>query len=152
MALRSLDLMIGDWVLADNIPMQVTNLSILGGDIICVMKPFMSYDIPYAANKVALTHGARNIKHIKPIPLTKEILEKNGFVPQKPENHIEIVYCLQNIRTAIADEMYALWLEEESFDLVLRVKGKDMVRITIKYIHQLQHALRLCGIEKTIEL
>ena len=86
---------------------------------------------------------------VEPIPLTPEILEKNGFKPYIPENHLETVYACQDVSKAVADELYALWpYQDGSFYLLLRVDGKDMVRIDVRYVHQLQHALRLCGIKK----
>jgi hypothetical protein len=94
-----------------------------------------------------------NIKNVEPIPLTPEILEKNEFKPYIPENHLETVYACQDVSKAVANELYALWsYQDGSFYLLLRVGGKDMVRMDVHYIHQIQHALRLCGIEKTIEL
>lgn len=90
---------------------------------------------------------------IQPIPLTIEILKKNGFKPYIPENHLETVYACQDISKAVAGELYALWpYRDGSFYLLLRVDGKDMVRMDVHYVHQLQHALRLCGIEKEIIL
>lgn len=99
-----------------------------------------------------IVHGVY-IDAIEPIPLTPEILEKNGFKPYIPENHLETVYACQDVSKAVADELYALWpYQDGSFYLLLRVNGKDMVRIDVRYMHQLQHALRLCGIEKEIIL
>lgn len=89
----------------------------------------------------------------KPIPLVPEILEKNGFKPYIPENHLETVYACQDVSKAVANELYALWpYQDGSFYLLLRVDGKDMVRMNVHYIHQLQHALSLCGISKKFEL
>ena len=94
-----------------------------------------------------------DIDKVLPIPLTPEILEKNGFKPYIPEYHLETVYACQDISKAVADELYALWpYQDGSFYLLLRVDGKDMVRMDVRYIHQLQHALSLCEIEKEIEL
>lgn len=106
-------------------------------------------------NKVAPADFCQKkwIEEIKPIPITAEILEKNGFKPYIPENHLETVYACQDVSKAVADELYALWpYRDGSFYLLLRVDGKDMVRMDVHYIHQLQHALRLCGIEKEIKL
>ena len=90
---------------------------------------------------------------VESISLTPEILEKNGFKPQIPQNHIETVYACQDVSKAVAAELYALWsYRDGSFYLLLRVDGKDMVRMDVHYIHQLQHALRLCGIKKEIIL
>ena len=90
---------------------------------------------------------------LSPIPLTPEILEKNEFKSYIPENHLETIYACQDVWKAVADELYALWpYQDGSFYLLLRVNGKDMVRMDVHYVHQLQHALRLCKIEKEIIL
>ena len=67
----------------------------------------------------------------KPIPLTAEILEKNGF-----EYYNDAAWVLANWFILVCE-----------FDW-LRYNDK----IKIKYVHELQHVLRLCGIEKEIEL
>lgn len=89
-------------------------------------------------------------KYCEPIPLTAEILEKNGFEGRN--------YCYLKI-----DDFS--YLEYYSFEHRLRkiYNGVDewenhaVVRDIIfqchcTYVHELQHALKLCGIEKEIEL
>lgn len=73
--------------------------------------------------------------YLDPIPLTPEILEKNGFV----YNDLPFVQS---------------W---EQFGLSLHLGGNGYrincgqnVAMVIDSVHQLQHALRLCGIEKEI--
>lgn len=77
---------------------------------------------------------------IQPIPFTPEILEKNGFI------HYTDFY---------------MWKEESSEPVHLDNYNEDGWRLRIncdnipcecKYVHQLQHALRLCGIKKEITL
>ena len=76
-----------------------------------------------------------NIDELKPIPLTPEILEKNGFIKESRENHGNILqYCI------LTD---GLWID---------VSGENYFEGKLEYIHQLQHVLRLCGIEKEIIL
>lgn len=77
--MKAEELMVDDWVLAEGKPVQVTNISVLGGDVIRVINPFMSYDIAYASNIIALSNGAKDINKIEPIPITEDILKKNGF-------------------------------------------------------------------------
>lgn len=79
--------------------------------------------------------------NIEPIPLTPSILEKNGWV--------ENLY---------SDESYVNE-ELECLPLVVGVDGNKWwwhvgaeLVIPINYVHELQHALRLCGIEKEIVL
>lgn len=81
---------------------------------------------------------------IKPIPLTPEILEKNGFKYKEGEigmYGVEITPCYLRddvpFEVFCDGEPFAIWFKEP---------------ISIKYVHQLQHALRLCGIEKEIVL
>ena len=143
MALRSLDLMIGDWLYYKGqfnaFPFKVESIT--------------KKKVGYHAEPNEHRMYYLRLSECKPIPLTEEILEKNGFKPYTPENHLEIVYACQDVSKAVADELYALWpYPDSSFYLLLRVDGKDMVRIDVHYIHQLQHALRLCEIEKEIIL
>lgn len=144
--LSAKDLMVGDWVsvIIEGETYQ-GRVSRIEGDTenICVSL----YNAPYG------WEDGDAFDDISPIPLTPEILEKNGFKPYIPENHLETVYACQDVSKAVADELYALWpYQDGSFYLLLRVDGKDMVRMDVHYIHQLQHALRLCGIDKTIKL
>ena len=78
--------------------------------------------------------------YIKPIPLTPEILEKSGF-------------------EYINDE-YGCWLlgkielrEREPynglFEVEISISGET---VFLHYVHELQHALRLCGITREIIL
>lgn len=85
----------------------------------------------------------------EPIPLTAEILEKNGFVYKEAE------------KTCATDAFHLWWLDGSIFSLnddswwrsikdgKLRVKFGGF---PLKYVHELQHTLRLCGIDKNIEL
>lgn len=69
------------------------------------------------------------------IPLTAEILEKNGF--EKCE---------------IPEIEYIGWRLNEEFSVELNaIDDFDWNDVHIAYVHQLQHALRLCNIEKEIE-
>lgn len=87
---------------------------------------------------------------IHPIPLTTEILEKNGFV-LKPDGWL---WCEEE------------GSEEQNYIFIQFRKGCDEVRIVelnfvnnvlakfrkIQSVHELQHVLRLCGIKKEIVL
>ena len=83
---------------------------------------------------------------IFPVNLTPEILEKNGWIWEDKDvlylyleiNGYKVAECLPHISDA-------------AIRFVL-VYGGTRLRITIQFVHKLQHALRLCGIEKTIEL
>jgi hypothetical protein len=90
------------------------------------------------AGKVMLDYNdLYGYDEIESIPVTAEILEKNGFV----WNGLPFV------------------LSWEGFGLALYVGGDGYIvncganaSFTVSYVHQLQHVLRLCGIEKEIDL
>lgn len=75
--------------------------------------------------------------NVEPIPLTAEILEKNGFV-------------YNAIPFADGWEQFGLTLYRGGNGY--RIDCGINVSLIIDCVHQLQHALRLCGIEKEIEL
>ncbi len=84
-------------------------------------------------------------RHLFPIPLTAEILEKNfqEFLPG-----INLMYKLKGPYCAVNED--GQWV----FGLV-KVDGENSTRyplVKISYVHQLQNALRLCGIEHEIIL
>ena len=94
----------------------------------------------------------------EPIPITPEILEKNGF--EKLMNESERVAA----RLGRKPQFTGYWMFELSnFDSVLYCPETNFLRIkyllgynsdfmNIDYIHQLQHALHLCNIKNDIEL
>lgn len=71
------------------------------------------------------------LEDITPIPLTPEILEKNGW---NEETH-----CFYN-----EDTMCELDLRMDNGGYVWINGG--VVVCSIYYVHELQHALRLCGL------
>lgn len=84
------------------------------------------------------------IKFIEPIPLTTEILEKNGFV--KDEKNDNMYYW----NWGVIDDCMS-YDKETSKVRIFSVSGLTFVKI-LQYVHELQHALRLCEIKKEIEL
>lgn len=83
---------------------------------------------------------------LTPIPLTADILEKNGFVKQAYDGWL---ISVDNGRGQIE-------YRTDYFDGLLRInynkKPFSKLMIKVKYVHELQHALRLCNIEKDIEI
>lgn len=90
------------------------------------------------------------LDYLDPIPITPEILEKNGW-----KGWIE--------HSTIARSISVL-IEENTNLCIQEVKGQDAMFVQIshcgagtfefrkhlKFVHELQHALRLCGIDKEI--
>jgi len=83
-----------------------------------------------------------SIDIIRPIPLTAEILEKNGFA-KKLNKH-----CYHDEDTRILIEYYKGCI---LIDITVNEYCEDEVTYSLPepyYVHQLQHALHLCGLNE----
>ena len=124
--MKANELMLGDWV------------KFPGGTIDKIVDlPYIEGKGIFASFAASATLFPISVEKIEPIPLTPEILEKNGFI----YNELPFVQG---------------W---EQFGLTLTNGGNGFrincginVAMIIDSVHELQHALRLCGIEKEIEL
>lgn len=90
-----------------------------------------------------------DISFIKPIPLTCETLEKNGF---------EVT---RNMSSSGNKDVWSLRVSKNKVFHIIEHHNKRKFpyfwielgsNSDIKYVHQLQHALKLCEIEKEIVL
>ncbi len=88
--------------------------------------------------------------YIKPLLITPEILEKNGFKGEmyafldiSPDLYLEYYYHEHRLRE--------WWTGIDEWNNDAEVK-EIVFKCQCHYIHELQHALRLCGIEKEIVL
>lgn len=81
-----------------------------------------------------------NVGILRPIPLTPEILEKNGF-----EKHIS------DTRMFFQHDEYHLsyYIVNKHFTIYNQIDGSLIQRVIVN-VHELQHALKLCGIDKEI--
>lgn len=87
-----------------------------------------------------------NIDEIKPMPITSEILEKNGF------EKIEAKYYRYFLEEKGYYEAVRVYFDEEP-NVDVRVLDRSEFKGRFKYIHELQQAMRLCHIKgKEIEL
>lgn len=105
-------------------------------------------------HEVALTHqgiccGLAYIDHLEPIPITPEILEANGF-----EKHCGGIFRYEWMWQGESSGITLCSFDEELWFVDLFFKeGKDiMCNIPTFSVHQLQHILRLTGMEKEIKL
>lgn len=122
------------------------------GDLVAYRK-----DFPDRVNAIAIGGHAVSLEHdswqqmssISPIPLTPEILKKNGFdflyssvpggTPQEQR--------MRKVDTYKWLELVVNYYHETNDFQMVNFRG-----VRLNYVHQLQHALRLCGIEKEIVL
>jgi len=141
--IRANELMVGDWVMLYDKPRKV--------------------EIIYDSNRVQTDCIEEDCEAVEPIPLTPEILEKNGFVEK---NYIaetlgyEIFGYEENLCGVSYDDEDDWWFSTFVQYTICDYDGSpedwgfcEKARIpNIKYVHELQHALRLCGIDIEIKL
>ena len=86
---------------------------------------------------------------LRPIPLTAEILEKNGFrIIFDDELHISYFQDIKSFHIEVKIDKIGIYQKLSIFNGL----GDGVTITECQFVHQLQHALRLCGIDKTIEL
>jgi len=131
---------IGDWVYSSfsDKPCRIVGIKLLEGD--------------YADVKVEGVEGWKDINSLTPIPLTPEILEKNGLhlYNRKTNNLMEDCNhsdCFEE------DEEFRMELSlDYNGKIRWSINGDEYSIMPLDYVHQLQHALRLCNINKQIIL
>lgn len=129
------ELMIGDWVLKD--------MNFLEDDPMYTQTDYQPYQIITGEDiDLACETNWLGDDVYQPIPLTLEILEKNGFVKSKyGDLTLELDDALGTTEIVLVptyDEAYYWW----------RINNELITKI--KSIHELQHVLRLCRIDKVI--
>lgn len=118
--------MIGDWVRMKKHPEATFQMEdVSGTELFKRWTADGEYMLPYSYSE------------IEPIPLTPEILEKNGFV----YNDMPFAQSWEQFGLA-------LYLGGDGY----RINCGQNVAMIIDSVHELQHALRLCGIDKNIEI
>lgn len=133
MAIRVTDLMVGDLVLHDGKVIRV--------DAVHKRK------IGYHKTKDKLTWLFSG--QFEPIFLTPSILEKNGF--EKDEliesyNH----YCGMDNRVSLNDDFYYINSRNTWYVHIDSEDYRTIASCELTYVHELQHILRLCKIDKRI--
>lgn len=139
------DLMVGDWVLHDGKPKKVECIW-FDGCVSLKEYPPKTWSSVYADKYLA--------DELEPIPLTEEILVKNGFdyafYTVSETLDIRLMVAKINgdyIEIRLDKKTIGVWLDyDENGDGVY----SDYLFPLPCYVHEFQHALHLCGIEKQI--
>ena len=138
--MEATDLMIGDLVLINETPRKIQGIDSLDSEIIADGEIYtLAEDRYHSEDKVDGVH------------LTPEILEKNGFEMTKQESWwSEWKFQPKNGgRTIFITNINCI---NGGYDFGCYREGIFVDFFNIKDAHELQHALRLCGIEKEIVL
>lgn len=134
--LKICDLSVGDWVEYEGLHYPITFVGYgEGGDgsLVNLIRPDLSC-------------FTCKISDIHPIPITPEVLEKNGFESTTNPNVFTLTHGeLQLYVSKEFDGWYMSFVNFRERLCILQVIRRG-------YIHQLQHALRLAGVEKEINL
>ena len=83
-------------------------------------------------------YSSAKIEDIVPIPITPEILEKNGVALAEDYDEYSALYTCPQFSVIKYGDSYTFEVPQ--------------ARVRVEYVHQLQHAIRLVGIEKEIEV
>lgn len=134
--------------------MNTSNLStkdLMIGDWVSLSKGYWSENRQVELIDIEMI--AESVYFATPIPLTPEILEKNGFKRDPFWHHCDkdfgdYTICVQ---LGYANKIEYIKIAEKGVDDVIPSERTKMYLTHIKYVHELQRALRLCGIEKEIE-
>lgn len=124
--MKANELMIGDWVMSKGLKTPVEVCSIMNHYETTIY--FCCQGNEFIVNSYQL----------EPIPLTSEILEKNGLASDPYGCHFK------------EDKYMALEISVEDDGIYWTINYNEYGILKLKYVHELQHALRLCKIDKEI--
>lgn len=135
------ELMLGDWVSVSGTNMQVAALGRTKAGFLDEKGEMFYHDYD----------------NIHPIPLTAEILEKNGFLLHKSASYFKQYMWTTGGISDYADVYIEVGKDHQDnwrWDLLqfkLNFYSGEAWFLKKHYVHELQNALRLSGIEKEIE-
>lgn len=133
--MKATELMIGDWV-------------------------FIAGSKPFKINSIYLTDQFERVQEtddvdakvesLQPIPLTPEILDKNDF--EEDDYYFQYTLYLDGKR-AKSRCIVVVPQDDDWSEIDVTVRnGIADINISIQYVHELQHAMRLANIEKEVVL
>lgn len=117
--MKAEELMVNDWVSYEGAKCKVAGFLYGKCEVTFTRIGETIYDVP--------------LKYILPIPLTREILEKNGW----RYNDAPFVQGWEQYGITIINN---------------RITCGQNVSMKVEFVHELQHALKLCAIELEIKL
>lgn len=141
------ELQIGDWVYLGEkarYPMQI--ISVLGNINSSEGGVFLDFE----GNEGDIWDA--DVKNIVPIPITGELLERNGF--EKVGSNMCVDYEVEAIweREIKDGQLVALEKYPDEEEMVFGCDSCLWQGVNIKYVHQLQNAMRMVGIEWEVNL
>lgn len=146
--MKASDICIGDWFKSTdyNAPFRVT----------AVYHNVVQTQADYQSEIDGNWYSEAEIKDLVPIPLTEDILVKNGF--EYAYNEVSKMQNKQLLVANIGDHYIEIRLDKRNvaiwYDYDEDGDGvySDVLIDLPHHVHNFQHLLRLCGIEKEFEL
>ena len=145
--MKATELMIGDWVIFEDEPLKVQHVYNNGFDDVVAE---ITED---SLNEYGVCEEIRDVRSVScsPIPLTPEILGKNGFYDRTPQWYYKIFLSNDCFDIAISlvyreievSKMYGVGTDCEEVEYSSAIVFDNDI-----CVHELQHALRLCGLDE----
>lgn len=131
--MKANELMIGDWIQRNGKNFQVTS----------IMDGYISTD----------EHSDSHDYHFNPIPLTPEILEKNGIKrkainDEEPYYQDEEGYYYYQYGELGINTLH-IWFWYKDGDIMMPSNCTKWIKLS--FVHELQRVLRLCGLDELAE-
>lgn len=134
--MKATELMIGDWAIFNGNPLKVQAIDSRDSEIVAEDGIFCTEESrwAYTADKV------------EGVPLTPEILEKNGFCFVKSSDRDSVwngwwIYKDLELGTCCLNR-------EDNWPCYINITDSN---VPCEYVHQVQHALRLCGLNEVAD-
>lgn len=153
--LKISDLSVGDWVGIDQAELNIPSDDLATAYIEKLRKPIrikgISEDSDTVLADIETVDGWGSImmkcEYLHPIPITAEILEKNGFVKKNYDNGKMWDWWCDNV-------LVRKYADEDIYRFIVALSSMHYTTTMVvgKHTHQLQHALRLAVVDKEINL
>ena len=146
--MKATDLMCGDWVLINGTPHKIQAIDSIDAEILADNELYYIGENKYHSED-----------KIEGIPITPEILKKNDWYWGLTSNEEDIVSCVGGAYDEhwVYDEgagEISLFFPKDTDGGVLKIDDQgfnrhlEFVWCDTLYVHELQHALRLCGLNE----
>ena len=138
--MKASELMSGDWVIRKGIPSEHMQIAGFNEFKNLVYMDFQGRGI------------TENLDGIEPIPITTEFLERNGFID--PSYSKKVKYELHEPDLQITYyprySVMSIWKKGENPVIVRQNGFYKAYNEVVQYIHEFQHALKDCKIERNV--
>lgn len=145
MTIKISDLSVGDWVQVLLCKCDYDEPDTFKAKVLTVVNN--SVGVGYDNSGIVMSAF---VEDLQPIPITAEILKKNGLVRHKRDSDNPELIVLSNhfimARTWTDVDWWRVLIYDEE------LPSRELFNGRIYSVHQLQHALRLAGIDKEINL